>query len=169
MTSIEMEIHNHKISLHEDNRGSFEKIYYAESCKSCSESFTPAEIYLSRSSYGVIRGFHFQRSPKAIAKIVKVVQGKILDVSFQLEIDNKKEFVRRILDTTSEGLYIPKNFAHGFQVLSESATVLYITNGHYDKELDDGVHRSIYPDWENIPITSSNRDDSFPTKFFLNE
>ena len=167
MKNIQEEVHNHKIFFHEDNRGSFEKIYNSESCESCSESFSPAEIYISRSSHGVIRGFHYQRPPSAVAKVIKVIHGKILDISFRLEIDKREEFVRHKLDEASEALYIPKNFAHGFQVLSNSATVLYITNGLYDRESDVGIHRSAYSDWEKIPIISSSRDDSFPTKFFL--
>lgn len=96
----------------------------------------------SKSTYGVIRGLHYQLSPYGQSKLVRVLYGKILDVavdirkgsptygkvfSIELSADNKKQ------------LYIPAGFAHGFSVLSESAEVLYKCDAFYHKESEGGI------------------------------
>jgi dTDP-4-dehydrorhamnose 3,5-epimerase len=146
-----------------DLRGKFNKFWTDSQCQACSGEFTPKETYYSVSKRGTIRGFHFQRHPFNIAKLVKVISGEILDVSFSLEDSSKRLFNSYILTEESAGLMIPSHFAHGFQVLSDSATVLYLTNGHFQESHDAGIHHSIFADWKNIPKIVSQRDSLFST------
>lgn len=96
----------------------------------------------SRSAYGVIRGLHYQLDPYAQTKLVRVLSGSILDIvvdlrkgspsygkllSIELSAQNKKQ------------LLIPKGFAHGFSVLSETAEVLYKCDSFYHKESEAGI------------------------------
>jgi dTDP-4-dehydrorhamnose 3,5-epimerase len=96
----------------------------------------------SKSSYGVIRGLHFQLSPYSQAKLVRVIQGKVYDVAVdlrkhsptfgkwvgvELSGENKKQFL------------IPKGFAHGFSVLSENAIFAYKCDEYYHPESESGI------------------------------
>lgn len=96
----------------------------------------------SRSSYGVVRGLHFQRPPYAQAKLVRVVEGTVLDVAVdirkgsptygtcvavELSADNKRQF------------YLPKGMAHGFAVLSETAVFQYKCDEYYHPEAEGAI------------------------------
>jgi len=114
----------------------------------------------SRSTYGVIRGLHYQVAPYAQAKLVRALVGTILDVvvdirkgspcfgkvfSIELSADNKKQ------------LFIPAGFAHGFSVLSEVAEVMYKCDQFYDKASEHGIiynDASLKIDWQ-IPLAQA--------------
>ena len=81
----------------------------------------------SMSSYGVMRGLHFQRPPFTQAKLVRCVQGTVLDVAVELTEDNHRQF------------FIPKGFAHGFAVLSGTAVFQYKCDEFYHPEADGGI------------------------------
>jgi dTDP-4-dehydrorhamnose 3,5-epimerase len=153
--------HFHKGINQRDNRGIFEKIWTEISCDLCPKPFIPKEVFFSKSSRGVIRGFHFQSQPLEISKIVKVISGTILDVSFPVFPTIDLEFREFILDESSDALCIPSNYAHAFQVISNEATVLYLTDGAYSKTLDSGLHWSSFPNWKELPMTVSDRDSNF--------
>lgn len=97
----------------------------------------------SKSTYGTVRGLHYQLEPYAQSKLIRVIEGKILDVvvdireksptfgkhfSIELSEDNKKQF------------FIPRGFAHGFSVLSQSAIVTYKTDQYYNPESERGIN-----------------------------
>ncbi len=111
----------------------------------------------SRSSRGVLRGLHFQLAPRAQAKLVRVVQGEIFDVAVDVRPESKT-FGRWVSQTLSaenkKQMWIPEGFAHGFLTMSETAEVLYKTNGLYAPEFERCVQwndASIGIDW---PMTS---------------
>lgn len=82
----------------------------------------------SRSSYGVVRGLHMQLPPHSQAKLVRVVEGRVLDVAVDLRADSPtfgKYFSIELSGENHLQVYIPKGFAHGFSVLSESAVFQY--------------------------------------------
>ena len=81
----------------------------------------------SRSSYGVLRGLHYQKGDKAQAKLVRVIKGKVLYVAVELSEENKKQ------------LFIPRGFAHGFVVLSPEAIFTYKVDNHYAPESEAGL------------------------------
>lgn len=96
----------------------------------------------SHSKYGVIRGLHYQKPPKAQAKLVIVVKGEIFDVAVDIR-KNSSTYGKWVSEILSESnhrmLYVPEGFAHGFCVLSEKAAVFYKVSNEYSKEHEDGV------------------------------
>jgi dTDP-4-dehydrorhamnose 3,5-epimerase len=96
----------------------------------------------SSSSYGVVRGLHLQKGEHAQAKLVRVLEGKILDVAVDLrkESETYGQWVAAELSADNKKqLYIPRGFAHGFSVLSETASVLYKCDNFYYKESEAGI------------------------------
>lgn len=96
----------------------------------------------SKSSKGVLRGLHYQTAPKAQAKIVRCIKGKIFDVAVDIRKSSPtfSKWVGAVLsDENKNMLYIPEGFAHGFVVLSETAEILYKASNEYSKEHDRGI------------------------------
>ena len=96
----------------------------------------------SKSSYGVIRGLHYQLAPYAQSKLVRVLVGKILDVAVDIRKGSPtfgKVYSIELSAENKKQLYIPKGFAHGFSVLSETAEVLYKCDEFYHKESEGGI------------------------------
>ena len=96
----------------------------------------------SCSSYGVVRGLHFQRPPYTQAKLVCCTQGKVLDVAVDLRHDSKTFGQWYAVELSGENhrqFFIPRGFAHGFSVLSDTATFTYKCDNLYHPEADGGV------------------------------
>lgn len=96
----------------------------------------------SKSTKGVLRGLHFQAFPKAQAKIVRCIRGKIFDVAVDLRKNSPtfKKWAGEILSEDNKHmLYIPEGFAHGFVVLSDIAELMYKASNEYSKEHDRGI------------------------------
>lgn len=111
----------------------------------------------SMSSYGVMRGLHFQRPPYTQSKLVRCVRGAVLDVAVDLR-KNSPTFGKHVaVELTEENhlqFFIPKGFAHGFAVLSETAVFQYKCDEFYHPEADGGINildKSLKIDWR-IPI-----------------
>lgn len=96
----------------------------------------------SRSKRGVLRGLHFQREPYAQAKLVRVVQGRVLDVAVDIR-PGSATFGRYVAVELSADnhrqLFIPKGFAHGYVVLEEDTVFQYKCDEYYHPESEDGV------------------------------
>ena len=125
-----------------DSRGFFFESYNEKTFAAQGITTRFVQDNQSKSEYGVVRGLHYQLNPFAQTKLVRVLLGRILDVavdirknsptygqvfSIELSADNKKQ------------LYIPKGFAHGFSVLSDTAEVLYKCDNFYSKESEGGI------------------------------
>ena len=96
----------------------------------------------SRSSYGVVRGLHFQKSPYAQAKLVRVVRGRVLDVAVDLRPDSPTYGKYHAVELSEDNhlqMFIPKGFAHGFSVLSEEAVLQYKCDEYYNPEAESGI------------------------------
>ena len=96
----------------------------------------------SRSSYGVVRGLHFQRPPHAQSKLVRVVSGRVLDVAVDLRADSPtygKHYAIELSGDNHLQMFMPKGFAHGFAVLSEEAVFQYKCDEYYAPESEGGV------------------------------
>jgi len=96
----------------------------------------------SKSYKGVVRGLHFQRPPFEQTKLVRCVSGKILDVAVDLRINSKtygKSFSMELSSENNKQLFVPKGFAHGFQVLSETAIVNYKVDNFYNSKSEKGI------------------------------
>ncbi len=97
----------------------------------------------SASTYGVLRGLHFQKGDAAQAKLVRVLEGSVLDVAVDLRKYSSTFGNAFSLELTAENhkqLYIPRGFAHGFIVLSDTAVFFYKCDNYYNKEAEGGVH-----------------------------
>ena len=96
----------------------------------------------SKSYKGVIRGLHFQAPPFEQTKLVRCVSGNILDVAVDLRTNSKtygKSFSIELSSENNKQLFVPKGFAHGFQVLSETASVNYKVDNFYNPKSDSGI------------------------------
>ena len=96
----------------------------------------------SMSTYGVIRGLHCQLGDKAQAKLVRVLQGKVLDVAVDIRPDSSTFGKHVAVELSAENqrqLFIPRGFLHGFSVLSETAVFAYKCDNLYCKEAEFGI------------------------------
>src|SRR5690606_39074917 len=111
-----------------DNRGHFFESYNAHKFAGQGLHLVLVQDNQSQSGYGVVRGLHYQLPPHAQTKLVRVLQGTILDVALDIR-QGSPTFGRHFAIELSAGnkkqLFIPKGFAHGFSVLSETAVVMY--------------------------------------------
>jgi len=123
----------------------------------------------SSSTYGVIRGLHFQTGDYAQGKLVRCLSGQIYDVGVDLR-DNSKTYGQHFgVELTAENkkmLFIPKGFAHGFSVLSEKAEVFYdVFGGEYNKESEGGIRfddPDININWKVSDLIVSDKDLGLP-------
>ncbi|WP_445946116.1 dTDP-4-dehydrorhamnose 3,5-epimerase [Shewanella sp.] len=108
----------------------------------------------SLSTKGVLRGLHYQLPPHAQSKLVRVINGEVLDIAVDLRVgsDTFGQHVSVVLSgENKKQLFIPRGFAHGFVVLSESATFAYKVDNYYSPECDRGIAFSsptIAIDWQ---------------------
>ena len=96
----------------------------------------------SKSYKGVIRGLHFQAPPFEQTKLVRCISGNILDVAVDLRTNSKtygKSFSIELSSENNKQLFVPKGFAHGFQILSEEAIVNYKVDNFYNPKSDSGI------------------------------
>ena len=97
---------------------------------------------ISHSTFGVIRGLHYQKNPKGQAKLVTTITGKIFDVAVDIRKNSPTygKWVGEILSSENHrSLYIPEGFAHGFSVLSKEADVFYKVSNEYSQENERGI------------------------------
>lgn len=97
---------------------------------------------VSQSTYGVLRGLHFQKGEKAQAKLVSCLEGEVWDIVVDLREDSPTFGQWYGVELTAENkrqFYIPRGFAHGFVVLSETAVFAYKCDNFYDKASEGGV------------------------------
>ena len=124
----------------------------------------------SKSSYGVMRGLHFQRPPFTQSKLVRCVRGRVLDVAVDIRKGSKTYGQHVAVELTEDNhrqFFIPKGFAHGFAVLSETAVFQYKCDNFYHPEADGGISitdESLGIDWK-IPVKEailSEKDTKHP-------
>ena len=129
--------------IFEDDRGFFFEGFNAEKFKTLTGTkFVPRQLNQSGSIKGVLRGLHFQNSPKPQAKLVSCTQGELLDVAVDLRRDSptfKKCCTVRLSEENKKQLFIPRGFAHGFIVLSEYAKLMYQVDEVYSPQHDSGI------------------------------
>lgn len=108
----------------------------------------------SKSSYGVMRGLHFQRPPYTQSKIVRCVKGKVLDVAVDIRKGSPTYGQHVAVELTEDNhrqLFVPKGFVHGFVVLSETAVFQYKCDEFYHPEVDGGINiqdETLGIDWQ---------------------
>ena len=125
-----------------DDRGFFFESYKESDFLSNGIDKKFVQDNFSHSVYGVIRGLHFQKTPKAQAKLVTVLKGKIFDVAVDIRKNSPTygKWVSEILSgDTHNLLYVPEGFAHGFCVISDDADVLYKVSNEYSQEHERSI------------------------------
>lgn len=125
----------------------------------------------SYSSKGVLRGLHYQTGVHAQAKLVRVLQGEVMDVVVDIRPDSKtygESFSVLLSGENQKQFFIPRGFAHGFLVLSETATFFYKCDNFYNKESEGGIiynDNSLNIDWQfsDDELLISEKDAILPT------
>jgi len=141
-------------SVFGDDRGYFFESYNRETHLKAGLDFQWVQDNQSHSKHGVIRGLHFQKAPFAQTKLVRAMQGEILDVVVDLrkgEPTYGKSFSVILTAENKKQLLVPKGFAHGFSVLSDSADVMYKCDALYNKQSESGLifnDPSLQLDWK---------------------
>jgi dTDP-4-dehydrorhamnose 3,5-epimerase len=126
----------------DDARGCFFESYNSSRYKEAQIPRNFVQDNVSLSSYGVIRGLHFQSGEFAQAKLVQVLKGKVLDVAVDLRPDSPtfgQYYSVELSDENHLQFFIPRGFAHGFSVLSEEAVFHYKCDNYYHKESENGI------------------------------
>ena len=126
----------------QDHRGFFMESYNAKKLSDKGIIYTFIQDNQSQSSHGVLRGLHFQNPPHAQTKLVRAVSGTILDVVVDIRKSSSTyglHFAIELSAANKKQLLVPKGFAHGFSVLSETAEILYKCDNYYNKESEDGL------------------------------
>lgn len=129
-------------TVYEDSRGYFFESYNEKTFLKENIDLRFVQDNQSRSSYGVIRGLHYQLNPDAQTKLVRVLSGTVLDVAVDIREKSptfSKAFSIELSAENKKQLLIPPGFAHGFSVLSERAEILYKCDKFYNKESETGI------------------------------
>jgi dTDP-4-dehydrorhamnose 3,5-epimerase len=129
-------------SVYPDERGYFFESYNKKLFEANGIPNEFVQDNQSLSCYGVIRGLHYQREPYAQAKLVRVLEGRVLDVVVDLRAGSPgfgKSFCLELSSENKKQIFIPKGFAHGFSVLSERAEISYKCDQFYHKPSEGGI------------------------------
>ena len=149
-----------------DNRGYFLESFNLEKFE---ENIYPIKFVQdneSKSSKGVLRGLHFQKPPFEQAKLVCCIEGRVLDVAVDIRKESPtygKHLAVELSGENKRQLFIPRGFAHGFSVLSESAIFAYKVDNTYAPESDSGIRfddKTVNIDWgiANEEVLLSEKD-----------
>ena len=142
-----------ELTVFGDNRGYFLESFNLEKFE---ENIYPIKFVQdneSKSSKGVLRGLHFQKPPFAQAKLVRCIEGRVLDVAVDIRKESPtygKHLAVELSGENKRQLFIPRGFAHGFSVLSEAAIFAYKVDNTYAPESDAGIRfddKELNIDW----------------------
>lgn len=153
-----------------DDRGYFFEAYNQQVFASAGLHVEFVQDNQARSTYGVLRGLHYQAAPYAQAKLVRVLEGEVLDVVVDLRPHSPtygQSYKVRLSAANKRQLFVPRGFAHGYAVLSPSAEFFYKCDNFYVRESEGGIRfddPQLAIDWE-LPagdILLSEKDQQLP-------
>ena len=152
----------------EDDRGYFLESFNLENFKKNLGGIRFVQDNESKSSKGVLRGLHFQNPPFAQSKLVRCIKGRVLDVALDIRKGSPTYGNHLAVELSGENkrqLFIPRGFAHGFIVLSESAVFSYKVDNNYAPEYDSGIRfddQELNINWglskEDIQLSVKDKD-----------
>jgi len=153
-----------------DERGYFFESYNAHDFESTLSKIEFVQDNEACSQYGVLRGLHYQIEPFAQSRLVRVVQGCVLDVAVDIRVNSpnfKRYHAIELSVENKKQLFIPKGFAHGYVVLSESAVLLYKVDHYYSRDHERGIRYDdldLHIDWkiESKAVKLSEKDAGLP-------
>ncbi len=143
-----------KPKIFKDNRGYFFESFNKKTFEDNGLNYNFIQDNESKSSFGVIRGLHYQLAPYAQTKLVRVLKGKVLDVAVDLRKGSPsfgKWHAVELSEDNKQQFLIPQGFAHGFSVLSETAIFAYKCDNLYNKDSERGINfndKSLNIDWK---------------------
>lgn len=159
-------------TIYKDDRGcfyeSFNKVKFE---KAINEKVNFVQDNQSSSRHGVLRGIHFQKGEFAQAKLVRVLQGEVLDVVVDLRKASKTfgQYETILLsDANKKQLFVPRGFGHGFITLSETSEFAYKCDNYYHKESESGIiynDPTLNIDWQvpDTQIIVAQKDRELPS------
>ena len=160
-----------KPTVFEDHRGyffeSFNHLRFAELVGS---EVNFVQDNQAKSDYGILRGLHFQQGEHAQAKLVRVLQGRVLDVAVDIRKDSPTYGQHFAVELTAENklqLFVPRGFAHGYSVLENDTVFFYKCDNFYNKASEGGIYykdETLQIDWQ-LPesnIVLSEKDQHLP-------
>ena len=159
-------------NLHGDDRGYFVETFRQDLFNDAVGSIVNfVQDNESKSSKGVLRGLHYQVSPYSQSKLVKVIEGSVLDVALDIRRSSPTFGHHVAIELSSDNkkqLFIPKGFAHGFVVLSETATFSYKVDSLYAPKYERGIafdDKDLQINWQlNSDILKlSDKDKNSPS------
>jgi dTDP-4-dehydrorhamnose 3,5-epimerase len=157
-----------------DTRGYFLESYNQKKFEEVVGKISFVQDNESKSSKGVLRGLHFQKPPFEQAKLVRCIEGEVLDIAVDIRKKSKtygKHVAVLLSGKNKRQLFVPRGFAHGFLVLSTSATFAYKVDNRYAPESDAGIRwndKELNIQWgmEDSEVMISAKDAELP---FLSE
>ena len=159
----------------EDERGFFARLFCLEEFKNQGLNISIVQMNTTLSKErGTVRGLHFQRPPKAEAKIVRCILGSIWDVIVDIRKSSPtygKWYAAELNDNNRTMMYVPKGFAHGFQTLVDNVELLYLHSEFYSAEHEGGLlynDKTVGINWPSSISEISERDKSHPMLNDLN-
>lgn len=150
--------------LFKDDRGYFFESFSQREFEEKVRKINFVQDNESMSSYGVMRGLHFQRPPFTQSKLVRCVKGRVLDVAVDIRKGSPTYGQHVAVELTEDNhrqFFVPRGFAHGFAVLSETAVFQYKCDNFYAPEADGGINikdESLGIDWQ-IPTLNAILSD----------
>jgi dTDP-4-dehydrorhamnose 3,5-epimerase len=153
-----------------DDRGYFFESYNANTFLNEGITYTFVQDNQARSVYGVVRGLHYQLNPYAQTKLIRVLEGAILDVVVDLRAGSPtygNSFCIELSAENKRQLLIPKGFAHGYSVLSPTSEVFYKCDAFYNKQSEGGIiynDPALHINWQvpNDKMILSPKDTEYP-------
>lgn len=126
-----------------DDRGYFYESYNKATFKAAGITSDFVQDNQALSTFGVLRGLHYQLPPYTQAKLVRVIQGEVLDIAVDIREGSPtygQSFSIRLSNANKKQLFVPRGFAHGYVVLSDTAIFAYKCDNLYNKPADAGVY-----------------------------
>ena len=160
-------------TVFQDTRGYFLESYNQKKFEEVVGKISFVQDNESKSSKGVLRGLHFQKPPFEQAKLVRCIEGEVLDVAVDIRKKSKTygEYVAVLLSGENKRqLFVPRGFAHGFIVISDNATFAYKVDNAYAPNYDAGIRwndKELNIQWGMLEceVLASEKDAELP--FFL--
>jgi len=154
-----------------DARGYFLESYNKKAFEENIGSVNFVQDNESKSSKGVVRGLHFQKPPFTQAKLVRCIEGEVLDVAVDIRRGSPtygKHVAVKLTGENKKQLFVPRGFAHGFAVLSETAVFAYKVDNIYAPKYDGGIlwnDTDLQIDWNLLEneVKLSDKDAKLPT------
>jgi len=151
-----------------DNRGYFFETFNKNKFEDVIGEVSFVQDNESKSSRGVLRGLHYQKPPFSQAKLVRCIQGRVMDVALDIRKGSPTYGMHVAVELTGENkrqLFVPRGFAHGFSVLSDNAVFAYKVDNWYAPEYDSGIRyddQKLNINWglneEDIKLSTKDKD-----------